>query len=242
MQNSGAQTFDRGLTLLKAIVDDDGQTAVSLLAAQLGLALPGVRRMTAVLERHGLITRIAHGRYAAGPQWLAMAGRATPERRLIEQCRPLLRRLAAASGATAHLGVFEGEMVTYLAKEGSGGLFTREGGQLEAYCTGIGKALLAQLPPDRLEAYLRGTFIRLTPYTLTDPALLRAEIERTRSRGYALDDREMDENVACVAVPLPGNRAAAISLTGHPDRFLLTNADRIAARLEKIAAQIAARI
>ena len=74
--------------------------------------------------------------------------------------------LAKRTGLTVHLGVFEGDMVTYLVKAaGVTDVLTQEGMQLEAYCSGIGKVLLAFLPLDEREQYLAGgPFVRLTAH------------------------------------------------------------------------------
>lgn len=240
----GAQSLERGLTLLKAIINDDGHTPASRLAAQIELAPSTARRMIAALETQGLITRIAHGRYAGGTEIMALARCITPHRHLIETARPLLRKLARQTGWAAHLGVFDDDMVTYLVKEGGGSLFTREGAELEAYCTGIGKALLAQLPSQKLEAYLPGPFVRLTPQTICNPEQLREQVMQIAQRGYAIDDREMADTVSCVAVPIPltTGQLAAISLSSDAAHFPLHQADRIARRLSTLAQDIAHRI
>lgn len=241
----GTQSLDRALALFAAVVGDDGETAASDIARTLGLAPSSARRMIAALERRGLLVRIAHGRYAGGDQLAILSAGITRYRRMIETARPLLRKLALTQGRTAHLGVFgPNDMVTYLVKEGGESLFTREGAELEAYCTGIGKALLAMLPQERMDSYLAGNFVPLTPYTLSDHRRLREEILRTRVRGYAIDDREMDENLACVAVPLslPDATLAAISLSGSPDHFGPTEIRSQARRLKTAAQRISAQL
>lgn len=242
---NGTQALERALSLLIAIVNDDGATAASDIGVRMNLAPSSSRRMMAVLQRQGFLVRIAHGRYAGGSRLLSLAAKIAPHRELIEAARPLLRKLAATEGRTAHLGVYEAhDMVTYLVREGGGALFTREGAELEAYCTGIGKALLALLPQERLDSYLAGTFVQLTPFTLTEPELLRKEIERTRLRGYAIDDREIDENVTCVAVPLilPDASLAAISLSGTPDHFSPKDIANQVRRLKAAARRISAKL
>lgn len=201
--------------------------------------------MVTALERRGLLVRIAHGRYAGGSLLANLAACITANRSLIEAARPVLRRLAATQGQTAHLGVYgSNDMVTYLVKEGGESIFTREGAELEAYCTGIGKALLATLSPEQLEVYLGGSFVQLTPHTLIEPEQLREEISRTRQRGYAIDDREMDESIACVAVPLSlaDGTLAAISLSGRPEHFGPADIEAQARRLRAAALNITERL
>lgn len=240
----GSQSAARTLALLEAITLDGGRTPAAELIVRAGLAPATGRRLLALLVERDYLMRIARGRYAGGERLRQLAARVSPHARLIETARPILRRLAQAEHATAYLGVFEGEMVTYLVKEGAQTGFTREQMQLEAYCTGIGKILLAQLASARLGAYLAAPLVALTAHTITDPARLRSELAATRARGYAIDDREMADDLGCVAVPLHHLRGSdyAISLSGSPARFNPDNAPDIAARLRLTAEQISQRL
>lgn len=240
----GSQSAARTLALLEAVTLDGGRTPAAELIVRAGLAPATGRRLLALLVERKLIMRIARGRYAGGERLRQLAARVSPHARLIEIARPLLRRLAQAERATAYLGVFEGEMVTYLVKEGMQTGFTREQIQLEAYCTGIGKVLLAQLVESRLDAYLAAPLVPLTERTITDPAALRSELGATRARGYAIDDREMADDLGCIAVPLDHLRGSdyAISLSGSPTRFNPGNAADIAARLRGTAEAISRQL
>ncbi|MCF4167619.1 IclR family transcriptional regulator [Zavarzinia compransoris] len=217
--DSGTQALDRALDLFEQVLRDRGRTPLARLAARLEIPVSTAHRLVAAFERRHLIARGARGHYLAGMGLADLA----PDRRLvlIQASRPLLRRLARQEKRTAHLGILEADMVTYLVKEAGGGtkLFTRELMQLEAYCTGIGKVLLAGLEPAARERYLAGgPFVRLTATTMTDPAELRASLAEIACAGHAVDDAEMAEGLHCLAVPLhdgQGRVTAAISLTGE---------------------------
>lgn len=223
---------------------DCGRTLASDVMVEMGLAPSTGRRLLALLVERGLLIRISRGRYAGGDRLRQLAAQVSPHARLIEAARPILRRLAQGERAIAYLGVFEGEMVTYLVKEGAQAGFTREQNQLEAYCTGIGKVLLAHLSDARLNDYLAAPLVPLTDRTITDPEQMRAELAATRTRGYAIDDREMADDLGCVAVPLHKLRGSdyAISLSGAPARFNPENATEIAAILQRTANQISRRL
>lgn len=241
---SGAQSATRALALLEAVTLDGGRSSANEIVVGMGLAPATGRRLIALLVERGLLMRISRGRYAGGDRLRQLASRVSPHARLIEAARPLLRRLAQAERATAYLGVFEGEMVTYMVKEGVQAGFTREQNQLEAYCTGIGKMLLAHLTETRLDAYLAAPLVPLTERTITDPVAMRAELDATRARGYAIDNREMADDLGCVAVPLHKLRGSdyAVSLSGPPTRFHPENAPEIAAKLQQAARQISQRL
>ena len=214
----GAQAPDRVLQLMQAIILDGGASPLSALAEALGLANSSARRLAALLEERGYVSRVARGRYGVGPAFVQLARHASGHAYLCNLARAPLRQLARAARATAHLGILENEMVTYLQREGApdATIVTDVGAQLEAYCTGIGKVLLAGLGEPSREAYLRaGDFVQLTPNTITDVEALRQELSAVRRAGYGLDRAEMFERLHCLAVPvvLGGATVAAISIS-----------------------------
>lgn len=214
----GTVAFDRGLRLLDCVVRDDGQTPLSVIARSLGIPHSTARRYVASLERNGLLARVGHGRYAAGRSLATLAPFADPHTALVRTSRPLLRKLARRTRATVHLGVLEGEMITYLVKEHGGGgeIFTRAGSQLEGYCTAVGKMLLAMLDDAERDIYLGSApFVALTERTVTAPDAIRTMLSRIRRRGYATEDGETAEGLRCLAVPVrsrAGGIVASISI------------------------------
>lgn len=211
--------LDRGIGLLSAIVEDAGATPLSVLAERAGLPISTAYRFVSSLERQGLVVRVSRGRYLPGLAIHSLSGAFDPRTVIARASRPFIRKLARSVHMTVHLGVLDSDMVTYIVKECGGreSLFTREGMQLEAYCTAVGKVLLAALSKAEREAYLRsGPFISLTPNTITDPDLLRAELESVGEKGYAIDDSEISGNLNCAAVPIRSGRGrvvAALSLS-----------------------------
>ncbi|WP_295529530.1 IclR family transcriptional regulator [Novosphingobium sp. Chol11] len=209
----------RTLDFLEAIVADGGAHNVRSLAEATGLPHATAHRQVRTLIAQGYLTPIAKGLHVAGPRLIKLGTAVDPLATLVRAARPMLHQLARSAKGTAHLGVLENDMVTYLVKVGSAGeqLFTQEGKQLEAYCSGIGKVLLAYLGEAERERYLAdGPFTALTPKTITDPELLRTELAATRARGFAIDDEEIAPSLQCVAVPLltaDGTVCAAISVT-----------------------------
>jgi DNA-binding IclR family transcriptional regulator len=148
---------------------------------------------------------------------------------LAEIARRPLRELARSTRAHAHLAILEGDMVTYLVKEPqrSDLVHSREKMQLEAYCTALGKMLLAHIEPAALDDYLAAEFVRLTAHTVTDPEQIKGNVTDARTRGWATEIEETAPNLMCLAVPIAdraGRVLAAISVSvvgPHPDRALL---------------------
>ena len=131
-------------------------------------------------------------------------------------------------------------MVTYIAKvcaPTSLSPHTRLGSQLEAYCSGLGKVLLAALPQDQLDSFIMdGDLVALTPYTITDRTVLRAELQKVRARGYAVDDREIRADMRCLAVPIhdaDGRVVAAMSATDHAERMVESRQTEVCTALQE---------
>ena len=228
---AGVQTsLDKSLALLVHAIEDGPFPSLSALAERANLPTSTAHRLLGGLERAGLIARGGRNRYLPGATLRRLAERGPSIRRLlVEVGQPILADLSRRTRRITHLGVLEDNMVTYLIKEGDPDNTARSGPdmQLEAYCTGVGKALLAHLPQDERDAYLStAPFVALTASTITAADVLLEEFGRTRARGYALDRGEMFDDLVCIAVPIRvGERAvAAISLvvtqTAQPCRPL----------------------
>ncbi|MDP9056119.1 MAG: IclR family transcriptional regulator [Pseudomonadota bacterium] len=231
------------MLLLEAIVRGEGKETFRSLVRDLGFSESTARRIVLTLERQGLVTRSARGVYAAGAALVDLAAKVDLQAILRRSGRPVLRSLAAEFLATAHLAVLEADMATYLVREGSGlGLFTREGSQLEAYCSGVGKVLISSLPAQARETYLsNGVFVALTPHTITDPDKLRATLAKVGEQGFAIDDEEVAEGLYCIAVPVRGRADttyAAISLSGPKDQLGAQPFGPVIAALQKAASAI----
>jgi DNA-binding IclR family transcriptional regulator len=114
-------------------------------------------------------------------------------------------------------------------------MITRIGSSNPVHCTSVGKAILAFLPEDRIEDILRRTrFERFTHRTIPTPEALRVEIEKTRRRGYAVDDEELEEGLRCIAVPLLDAQrqpVAAVSISGPSFRVTAQKLPAIANQL-----------
>lgn len=212
-----SNAFAKGLALLDRVVREGVERPIASIADDIGLPRSTVYRLLGVLEGQGLVTRISPGHYLPGPRLTDYGALADPRALMMRIARPILRDAATKLGETVHLGVFEDRMVTYLVKESAAAapLFTLEQRQLEAYCSGIGKMLLAHLPEEEREAYLRtGPFVGLTASTITDPVALRGELNRILDRGYSVDDGEALEGLNCLAVPVrdaAGHATVALS-------------------------------
>lgn len=200
-----SSTLTKGLGLLRAIIADNAHSSLTEIARAIAIPLATAHRLAVTMEAEMFLSRVGKGYYMAGPALSLLVDQATPIHPLAVRLRRSLARLSRESGAFVHFGVLEDGMVTYLVREprSSECLFTVETMQLEAYCSAIGKVLLAALPDVDLDAYLEGgPFIALTANTITDPGRLRSEIARVREERLGYDRREIREDLFCIAVPV----------------------------------------
>lgn len=209
--------MERALALLETVIADAGTSSIAAMARREQMPVATAHRQVTTLAAEGYLVRTQKGRYLAGPRLLDLLGKIDQKQVIAEVAAPLLDQLAAQLKTVVQLGTFENEMVTYRIKTGSRAseLFTKVGMQLEAYCSGIGKALLAHLPDPERNAYLAaGPFPALTENTVTCPETLHEVLRQVRQDGFAFDRGEILESVNCVAVPIHDNAGvvhAAIS-------------------------------
>jgi IclR family acetate operon transcriptional repressor len=162
---------------------------------------------------------------------------------LVERARPLLEKVRDKWDESVNLGVLLGESVVYLdivESPRSVRLAARRGDRDSIHCTALGKAIAATLPNERVLEILKATEMpRRTEHTITDPKKFLSELAKVRSDGYAVDDRENEEEGRCVAMFVPGLGAPiAISVSGVASRFPMTRIGEVAHSLMRVATEL----
>ncbi|MBA3720036.1 MAG: IclR family transcriptional regulator [Nocardioidaceae bacterium] len=240
---SGVQSIDRALQLVERLADAGGSMGLAQLQAATGLPLPTVHRLLRSLAHNGYVRQDPARRYTLGPRLIRLGEEAGRE--LGSWAKPRLAELVAEIGETANMALLEGDAVVYVAQVPSAHsmrMFTEVGRRVDAHCTGVGKALLSQLP-DRhvLELLGRTGMPAQTSRTLTDPSALLAELSEVRDQGWAMDDAEQEVGVRCVAVPVAGAPTqAALSISGPSGRITVERVAQIAPILQRVADGLAA--
>ncbi len=241
----GVQSLERALGLLERMADAGGEVGLSELAASSGLPLPTIHRLVRTLVSCGYVRQQPNRRYALGPRLIRLGESAS--RLLGGWARPYLAELVEATGETADMALLDGDEVVYVAQvpsRHSMRMFTEVGRRLPPHSTGVGKALLADVPADRVRALLARTGMpAATEHTLTEPDAFVAELARIRERGYAVDDGEQEVGVRCLAVTVPGSpTAAAISVSGPAGRVTAAAQERIVPVLREVARRLSAAL
>lgn len=223
-----SNTFAKGLYVLEALVEAGSPVSLSGLVARTGLPKTTVHRLVSVLVERGWAKMTGRG-YGLG--FLPLRAAAAFERSLDIrfEAEPYLVELRNTFEETVHLATLDQEFrIVYLDKlvprfQAVGLMRSRVGATAPAYCTGVGKAMLARLPEPELAGYLAQiALVGYTPRTLTTREALMKDLELVRSRGYAICDQEHEQDVACIAAAVRGRHdepIAAISLSGPAARM-----------------------
>ncbi|MGQ9734975.1 MAG: IclR family transcriptional regulator, partial [Candidatus Bipolaricaulia bacterium] len=193
-----------------SILELFGPTVERLSATEIARRLgtvPGViYPILYTLERYGYLERDGNKKYSLGLKFLERGNLILQQLDLRDKAKPYLKELANTYNVNAHLAVLYDWKVMYLHREeGYPSVIIKEvvGQRVPAYCTALGKVLLASLEERDLETYLAQEELKpLTPKTISDPLRLREELKRVREQGYAIDNEEFHEGNMCVAAPI----------------------------------------
>ena len=241
--SGGVQSLHRALDVLEGLAAAGGTASLSDVATACGLPLPTVHRLASTLADRGYLRRLPDRRYCLGSRLVPLGAEA--HALLGERAMPVLRVLAGLTGESANLAVLtqgRAEYVSQAQGRHAMRIFTEVGNRVELHCTGVGKALLAVLPPERASQLIAtADLVAHTPATITDPAALQAELGLIRARGYALDEGEMEAGVRCVAVGIGGAVPMAVSVSGPAARMTDALVEVALGGLRTAAAQLVGR-
>lgn len=231
----------RVAAILAAFQADDRDTlGVSELARRTGLPKPTVHRLVGQLIDNGLLER--SGRTVRLGLKLFELGQLVPrQRNLREAARPAMADLREATRHTVNLAILQGTELLYieiLHGPDAPAVPTRVGGRWPLHATGVGKALLAFSPEEKINSLLRGELPRLSERTITTPGRFAQELARIRRTGIAFDSQESQPGLVCAASPVfaPGGElVAGLSVSGWSTK---TKLDRVAAAVHTAALTI----
>lgn len=217
----------RALRALEVIAAAPGPMPAKALAQRLDASLGSSYRVLHTLEDEGYVVRLAHGCYGLGPK-LSSLFRMFQERfDVARTARPHMTEVADELGEDVFLAVLRsGEVAVAEIARGSTDLHLPEPGvgfTTVAHTAAIGKVLVAALPDDEVDGYLRSRpLAACTARTLVERRQIVSDLEAVRERGLALDLEELSEGCCCVAAPVRdgwGATIASIGLSVPTDRF-----------------------
>lgn len=203
--SDGSAALARGLAVMASFGAERRTQTLSDVALAVGLPRATARRALLTLVALGYLE--TEGRqFRLTPQVLRLAGAYLTSNAISTLLQPACDRIARMVGESCTVAVLEQDEVVMIARALPAQLVPAGVGigfRLPAYCTALGRVLLAALPDAALTAYLARTALRaVTPHTLTDPAAVRARIAAARADGFCFADQEAERGFRSVAVPL----------------------------------------
>ena len=245
------RVLDRAFRVL-SVLSDGELRSLTELSEEIELNSSTTFRLLATLAYHRYVEREEQtGKYRLGLACLELTWAYHKSSDIRRHALPELERLRDETAETVHLGVLNEMEVVYLEKlhghHAIGLMSSRVGRRLPAYCTGLGKVMLAYTNPELVRAYFEQIkFHRYSDTTIQSVAELMDHLEQIRRQGYGLDRGEREVEVRCVAAPIfdiNGKVVAAISVSGPAGRLepLETN-QQLIARTLRAAQTISARL
>jgi IclR family pca regulon transcriptional regulator len=250
-----SQSLERGLLILSAFRSGQPQLGVSELGREVGLSRSTAHRYVATLATLGYLQQDEETKkYRLGPRVLDLGFSAINSMEVREVAAPHLRRLSDATGFTVNMAILDGNDIVYVERCRNTRPGQREidldlhvGSRLPAYCTSLGKVLLAHLPQPVQDAVLEGVeFSRRGPNTITSRRALIAELARVREQGFALNNEELAYGLRSIAAPVfdfRGDAVAAVNLAVHSSMVSMQDlVARLGETLRRSAAEISAHL
>jgi len=249
-----SQSLERGLAILACFTPKRPVLGIADIADELGMSRSTTHRYVLTLTALGYLEQGAQRKYRLGLRVTDLGMSALNGTGLREHAHPYLEELRQRSTYTASLAVLDGSEIVYVDRarslrhgQSEIDLGLAPGSRLPAYCTAMGKLLLANLPDTEQREILASTTLRKHgPNTITNKAALRDELGEVREEGFAVNDEELAPELHSIAAPVRNEArevVAAASLAAHTSTIslaelvdalsphLVSTADRISARL-----------
>lgn len=249
MSNGAAsvQSVERALNILETLARA-GEAGVTELAKDLGVHKSTAFRLVSTLETHGLVEQTEdRGKYRLGVGLLRLAGATTARLDVVQEARPVCRKLATDTGETVNITVLSDRSALYVDQvAGTSSLQTHNwvGQHIPLHATANGKVLMSGLTAEQRAGLLR----RLPSYTeltITRSARLQAELVTVREQGYAVAVDELEVGLTAVAAPIHnahGDVIASMSVSGPTFRFTAARTSEATAALVAAAAEVSHRL
>jgi DNA-binding IclR family transcriptional regulator len=241
-------SFAKGMSVLELLSDNESLT-VTQVAKMMNINRASSHRFLSTLKELGYADKDDSSRYYLTSKVIELGMRVLDRFEIRKIARPFLQELSSKFNETINLGYFNGEEVLTIDKIDSTEILRMDagiGGGEPAYCTSLGKAILAFLPDIQLEEYLQA--IELTPYTpntVISKDKLKEELMQIKENGYSIDDEELSVGLRCVGAPLfnhSGKAIYAISLSGPSIRMGSKRIEEMQRELRKICKNLSGKM
>lgn len=247
-RTAGDGTVGKALEVLDQVADFGRPVRFAEILIASEYPKPTLYRLIQTLTNQGMLAFDPDRHtYSPGARLVRLAHAAWQQSSLAQVARPHIRQLSALTGETVHLAQLDSAQVLYLDKCNAVQpveMFSQAGKVGPAYCTGVGKTMIAFLPDDDAADVIgQQSFHEFTENTLTSAAALRAELKDIRSNGYGFDREEHEPGIICVAMPIltdGGRVLGALSVTSTTTRTNLAGLEQQVPHVRATANAIAA--
>jgi DNA-binding IclR family transcriptional regulator len=245
-EDNSSTAVQRALNILESVAQRNGGLSNADISRKLKIPKSTASYLLHTLEQSGYLRREEDsGKYQLGLKVLNLSRGALSGMDVREIAGPILRHVVDASRLTAHLAILDRGEAVYIERVEAPGFIKMDtwvGRRMDVHTTSVGKALVAYIPEEELQAILKERGMRRrTVHTITTPAKFLRDLEKVRELGYAIDDEENSLGVRCVAAPVfdaSGRAQASVGLTGT-----VTQVDRASiAKYADLAKEAARRI
>lgn len=219
-----SQSLARGLAILELFRGNVTYLTPSSVSSEIGMSRAAARRLLLTLQDLGYLQSDGR-RFWLTPRILRLGQNLFSVNGLWQMVNHRVVELANAFNEPCAAAVLDGLEIVYMARDSVRHIYTSRlaiGDRMPAYCSSLGKVLLAALTPDELDALLVDQpLVKRTEKTITEPKALKAELDEVRRRHWAKVEDEMDEGTISIAVPLrgaDGKLVAALNVASHRSR------------------------
>ncbi len=245
--NDRVKSLEKGLQLLLLLSGQASALSLDKITQASGLNKTTCFRLLKTMQDFGFVEQEPDSKmYRLGPKNISLGAAAMQGISLRRLALPYMQKLKDSTQETVNLSILDGTEVVFIERlEASHILSThhRIGDRLPAYCTCMGKAIMAHLPQDKLLSILERTkFEAKTPNTVKSKRVLLEELARIREEGLAYNREELEKGLCAVAAPIMGYAGEAVAglnvsfpLTRHDEREV---AERFAPQVKEAAAKI----
>lgn len=244
------QSLTRALAILNLLAHDEDGMTLTEAARAASLAPSTAHRLLTTLQQERFVRFDNEtARWLVGVQAFSVGNAFLHTRDIGRSATPLLRRLMEETGETANLGIEDEGMAVYLGQVQSRQLMraiAKPGGRVFMHGSGLGKAILAALPPAEATKIVQHRGLPVfTPRTVDNPARLLRDLEQIRRRGFAVDDEEYAVGLRCVAAAVfdeEGGPIAAVSVSGPAVRVTRERVPELGAAVRRVADELTAEL
>jgi IclR family pca regulon transcriptional regulator len=249
-----SQSLERGLAILSCFTSEHPVLGIADIAEELGMSRSTTHRYVTTLLALGYLEQGRSRKYRLGLRVTDLGMSALNSTGLREHVHPFLEELRERTGYTIGLAVLDGAEILYVDSARSWRRTERDtdrgltpGTRMPAYCTAMGKVLLAYLPGEvRNELIAQMQLERNSPSTITSKQTLRTELERIVENGYALNDQELRPGLQAIAAPVRDESReviASVGIAASPEAISLAElVDALNPHLISTAARISSRL